>query len=79
MPQKQAKMETKVEKVNNFTLKNKVFNVVLAVLVIAAACFTAWKINKKVEKDVINNYICQIVQADDESGLMGMRCMVREP
>lgn len=70
--------ETQKPVLNKESLKKNLPVVVLGTLVLLASFFTVSKINKKVERDQLNNYICQIVDADPETHVMGMRCIIKE-
>lgn len=41
--------------------------------------FSAWKFTTHnfVEKDVPQNYVCQVVGADTELGMLALKCMVK--
>lgn len=63
---------------NKKSLKSKIIMVGLSLLVLTASYLTVLKVNKKVEKDTINIYVCEIVDVDVNSHMMGMRCMVKD-
>ena len=49
----------------------------VVVLGAIAGLFFIWNDSKKVEKNIIYNYVCEIVVADSDSNVMGMRCMIK--
>lgn len=44
---------------------------------ISIAVKTSLDMKKVVKKDVINNYICQVVGSDEEVGILALKCMTK--
>ena len=55
-------------------------NVILAILMICFLGFaikTSLDLKKVVKKDVVNNYVCQVVGSDEQMGVLALRCMTK--
>jgi len=55
-------------------------NIILISLFIFLIGFTiknSFDLKKAVKKEVINNYICQVVGSDEEIGVLALRCMTK--
>lgn len=78
MNKKQTKTTQMNQEIPKLTLKNKLFMVLVILLALIGAGFTVQKINKKLEVDTINNYVCEIVHSDADAGILAMRCMAKQ-
>lgn len=67
-----------VKEKQKISLKKIVVVVLLACLSAAAAGLVVQKIETKVSKDKINNYVCEVVDSDPDVGILAMRCMVKD-
>lgn len=54
--------------------------ILLSAIIISGTVFAVKagiELNKAVKKDVVNNYVCQIVGSDEEVGILALRCMTK--
>ena len=77
MPRK-PKETVSIAKEQKNILKNKVIAVVLGILSLVTAAVAIREIQSKVEKNKINDYVCEVVNIDTEVGILAMRCMAKE-
>lgn len=55
-------------------------NVLLLFYIISMTAFvvkTSLEMKKVVKKDVVNNYVCQIVGSEEELGVLALKCMTK--
>lgn len=75
-----AKRKTEVvNKINFFERHKGVLKYVIPVLVGSLFFVGVWKIStlNSVQKDQPYNYVCEMVGADVELGMLAMKCMVK--
>ena len=58
-----------------------IMKVFLVLVVLTSVGFVANKFAEQqeqcVQKNVINNYVCQVVESDSDSGMFGVKCLTK--